>query len=271
MLDIQSLPDSRQIRLNAAGVSRLSLPLQIRMQTGAIQPVVAKTSLQTSLPAEMRGTHMSRLVTALHLLMDQALSFSSLTEVAQQVQRSLGVDSAELRVSFRLFLPKRAPISGTRGLLDYECELRLAQTPKLTEQYMTVCVPILVLCPCSKAISEKNAHNQRALVTLQAAVRELAPWEELIKLVERHASAEIYSIIKRADEKFVTEHAYEHAQFVEDVVRDVALELRGKSNVIWYGVECESIESIHNHNAYASFVSNENGRSTDAYRQTICI
>ena len=248
--DVQSLRDERGLRIDAVGIKGLRYPVSIRA-AGGPQPTVATFAMAVSLAAAERGTHMSRFV---ELLEAQTAPWDAkqLKGFTFAMLERLGAASGSIEMRFALFLKKRAPISGTQSLLDYEACWRasVADGGRYT-LWTTVGVPAASLCPCSKEIAEYGAHNQRSIITLAAEDAGELDLEELIGIAERSASCELYGLLKRPDEKYVTERAYDNPKFVEDLVRDAALELGRHPLVRRYRVEAENFESIHNHSAFA--------------------
>ena len=247
--DTQSAPDGRHLAIQRVGVKDLRYPLQLNV-AGAVQTTAALWTLDVALPAEKKGTHMSRFVAWLDAL-DQPLDASTLRLRHAQMLDKLGAEEGRIEAAFSFFLRKRAPVSGLQSLLDYQgrwiSETRAGQTLIWAE----VSVPVKSLCPCSKEISNYGAHNQRSMVTIRVEVLQPLPWEQLVRFAEDAASCEIWPMLKRPDEKWVTERAYENPKFVEDLVRDVALALNADQRVGRYSVDVEYFESIHNHSAYA--------------------
>lgn len=251
--DTQSERDERHLAIQRVGVKDVRYPLTLKV-AGAVQSTAALWSLDVALPAEQKGTHMSRFVAWLdsqHEPMDAArLS----TELAAMLEKLHAVEG-RIEARFSFFLRKRAPVSGLESLLDYQgawiAERRQGQTVIWAE----VGVPVKSLCPCSKEISDYGAHNQRSLVTIRVAFKDpvagAMEWHELVRFAEESASSEIWPMLKRADEKWVTERAYENPKFVEDLVRDVALRLNAEPRIGRYRVDVENFESIHNHSAWA--------------------
>lgn len=248
--DTQSEPDDRQLPIDRVGVRALRFPIQIRDKAHENQSTVATAQLTVDLPHHHKGTHMSRFVEALNSH-GNVLHVDNLRDILDQLTERLHSDCAHVEFEFPFFLEKPAPVTGAVGLLDYTVRFNATLERGAMDFVLTVIVPVTTLCPCSKAISVHGAHNQRGQVTL--AVRFGTPiWiEDLIRLVEDSASSELYSLLKRPDEKAVTERAYENPVFVEDLVRNVALRCEADPNIRWYRVEAENFESIHNHNAYA--------------------
>jgi len=251
LVDTQNEPDNRNLAIDRVGVKALRYPLSIKDRDGHVQNTVATLALAVDLPKEYKGTHMSRFVEALNSA-HSPLEVSTIVGLPQSLLERLPSQRAHVDLKFPFFRSKPAPVTEKEGLLDYEVRFDVETTRDGdTDLTVTVYVPVTTLCPCSKAISQYGAHNQRGTVTF--AVKMDSPiWiEDLIELVETSASAQLYSLLKREDEKFVTEHAYENPVFVEDLVRNVATKANEHPNITWYRVEAENYESIHNHNAYA--------------------
>ncbi len=251
MKDVQNEKDYRNIPIDRVGIRGIKYPITVLDRNHREQPTVAEIDIAVGLPKEFRGTHMSRFVEILNNYRWR-IHTSKITEILEKIMERLPSHSAYIRISFHYFLEKKAPVSKEESLMGYQVtiEATLYETGK-KELLLTVEVPVMTLCPCSKEISEKNAHNQRALVKITVNAQKLVWIEELIKMAEECASAELFSLLKREDEKFITEHAYEHPVFVEDLVREIALRLRRDQRILWFRVEAESMESIHNHNAFA--------------------
>ncbi|MGC8509001.1 MAG: GTP cyclohydrolase FolE2 [Thiomonas sp.] len=248
--DIQSTVDERHIAIQRVGIKGLRYPLSVRLRDGSLHPSIAQVTADVALPAEKKGTHMSRFVELLES-MPEAMDGAAFASLARQMLPKLGATAGRLEFAFTLFLRKAAPVSGVQSLLDYEAgwiaEARDEQI-KLTARVM---VPVKSLCPCSKEISDYGAHNQRSHITITAELLQPVALEELIRIAEEEASCEIWGLLKRPDEKFVTERAYENPKFVEDLVRDVAARLNADPRIGRYVAEAENFESIHNHSAYA--------------------
>ncbi len=247
--DVQSHTDHRRQAIDAVGIKGLRHPLSIATERGS-QQTVATISLAVPLPAERRGTHMSRFI---DLLMEQhePLTASRLPIFLATVARRLDAAGAEAEFRFPLFLRKRAPISGVSSYLDYEIRLGGSIKDGLASTYTEIQVPVTSLCPCSKEISRYGAHNQRSHIRVKIEPGDALGLEALIGLVEDKASAPLYGLLKRTDEKFITEQAYDNPRFVEDTVREIALVLRQDQHIRRYSVEAENFESIHNHSAWA--------------------
>ncbi|MBB4845488.1 GTP cyclohydrolase I [Paucibacter oligotrophus] len=248
--DTQSERDERHLLIQRVGVKDVRYPLQVLIGQQA-QGTVGQWTLDVSLPAEKKGTHMSRFVAWLDAL-NAPLDANSLRELHGQMLTKLEALEGRIELRFPFFIRKRAPISGIESLLDYQGTLISETRAGLTTVWAEVAVPVKSLCPCSKEISDYGAHNQRSLVTIRAEMAAQAPsWQELVRFAEESASSEIWPLLKRSDEKWITEHAYENPKFVEDLVRDVALRLNADARIGRYTVDVENFESIHNHSAYA--------------------
>jgi GTP cyclohydrolase FolE2 len=248
--DIQSEADTRGLALEEAGIRRLASPVRVRAG-GREQATVATFSLAVALPATARGAHMSRFVELIEAR-TEALDPESLGRMTHRMLRILSATSGAIEARFPLFLAKRAPVSGAHSRLEYQARWRSAVADDGSGTLaMQVTVPVTSLCPCSKAISDYGAHNQRSLLAIEVETAAPIDTEELVAVAERASSCELYGLLKRVDEKYVTERAYENPKFAEDMVRDAALELATDPRVARYVVEAENLESIHNHSAYA--------------------
>ncbi len=250
MEDVQNHPAAVALPINRVGVTNLKLPLVVSDRARGRQHTVALVDLGVDLPAEFKGTHMSRFVEALENWTEE-LSYRSMKTLLQDVKSRLTAREAYISFRFPYFIRKEAPVSGAPGLMPYECRLtgKLENgRPSLT---LMVTVPVMTVCPCSKAISEEGAHSQRAEVRISVRMDGFCWLEEFIELAEASASSPVYPVLKREDEKYVTESAFASPAFVEDVVRNVARKLAGHPRVSWFRVDVESMESIHGHNAFA--------------------
>jgi GTP cyclohydrolase I len=247
--DTQGARDDRRLAIQRVGIRRVRYPLQLRIE-GAVVPTVAEWALDVALPAEQKGTHMSRFVAWLDAI-DAPLDLATLRSEAARMLALLDADAGRVEASFPFFLRKRAPVSGVESLLEYQGRLEADATRDGATVWLEVVVPVKSLCPCSKEISDYGAHNQRSHVTIRVEALEELSWRELVRFAEDSASAEIWSSLKRADEKWITERAYENPKFVEDLVRDVALRLNADPRIGAYRVDVENFESIHAHSAYA--------------------
>lgn len=247
--DTQSARDERHLVIQRVGIKDVRYPLQLRV-AGAVQSTAALWALDVALPAEQKGTHMSRFVAWLDAL-DVPLDAASLRERHAQMLDKLQAAEGRIEAAFSFFLRKRAPVSGLASLLDYQGRWIAETRGGTTAVWAEVGVPVKSLCPCSKEISDYGAHNQRSLVTIRVELLRPVEWHELVRFAEDSASSELWPMLKRADEKWVTERAYENPKFVEDLVRDVALRLNADPRIGRYSVDVENFESIHNHSAYA--------------------
>jgi len=250
MPDVQSSVDTRQIPIQRVGVKGVRHPLAVRMSNGEVQATVGTWNLDVHLPAEQKGTHMSRFVA---LLEDSKtpLDSSAFGAMLSAMLTKLEAPAGRIEVTFPYFVPKTAPVSGVSSLLDYEVTLTGQAGDGEIRMFLRVLVPVTSLCPCSKEISQYGAHNQRSHVTIEVELQAEVAVEDLIRMAEEEASCELWGLLKRPDEKFVTERAYENPKFVEDLVRDVAQRLNRDERIVAYTLEAENFESIHNHSAYA--------------------
>jgi len=248
--DVQSSADSRQIPINKVGIKSIRHPVRVKDRTGGEQHTIANFNMYVNLPHNFKGTHMSRFVEILNQY-DREISVDNFQDMLRGMTKRLEAQAGHIEMGFPYFINKEAPISKVKSLLDYEVtfigEIQ-GDNPELT---IKVVVPVTSLCPCSKEISERGAHNQRSHVTLTVKTVGFMWIEELIDIVEKEASCELYGLLKRPDEKYVTERAYDNPKFVEDMVRDIAARLNADKRVSSYTVESENFESIHNHSAYA--------------------
>jgi GTP cyclohydrolase I len=248
--DKQSERDHRELRIDKVGVRGLRFPIQIRDKAHSLQNTVATIGLFVDLPKEFKGTHMSRFIEVLNAH-GSVVHVENITDILYAMQKKLNAASSHLEMEFPFFLEKKAPVSGMTSVMDYTARFDATAIGKEIDFVLTVKTNVTTLCPCSKAISKYGAHNQRGEVTVQIRSTKAIWIEDLIAITEASASAELYSLLKRQDEKAVTERAYENPVFVEDLVRNVALKLNRHPDITWYKVEAENYESIHNHNAYA--------------------
>jgi len=256
MPDVQSSVDTRHIAIQRVGVRGVRHPMLVSAADGQAQPSVGTWELTVALPAQEKGTHMSRFVALLERYRRTPMTPEAFCDMARDMLPLLGAQAGDITVSFPYFLEKVAPVSGVASLMDYEVTwkaLARADSQAAPGFELRVLVPVTSLCPCSKAISEYGAHNQRSHVTVAVSYEnpESADADGLIRAIEQQASCELWGLLKRGDEKFVTERAYENPKFVEDLVRDVACRLQEMEGVLSYRVEAENFESIHNHSAYA--------------------
>lgn len=256
--DTQNERDHRRIPIDRVGVKNLRFPLRILDRDHREQHTVAVVSLAVDLPHHHKGTHMSRFVEVLHAH-GNVLTVGSIAGMPRELLARLNAEKAHVEFRFPYFRAKTAPVTKAEGLLDYGVVFEANADGGQVDFVVTVEVPVTTLCPCSKAISARGAHNQRGIVSLAVRFHEPIWIEDLIELVEASASSELYSVLKRPDEKHVTEVAYDNPVFVEDLVRNVALRANADARIRWYHVEAENFESIHNHNAWAMIEQDKTG------------
>ncbi len=248
--DVQGSADTRQIPINKVGIKDIRHPVRVRDRTGGEQHTVANFNMYVDLPHNFKGTHMSRFVQILENH-EREITVRSFKEILREMTEVLEACSGHIEMTFPYFISKKAPVSGVESLMDYEVGFIGERRGDSTEMIVRVKVPVTSLCPCSKKISDYGAHNQRSEVMVEARTRDFVWIEELIEMVESQASCELYGLLKRPDEKYVTERAYDNPKFVEDIVRDIAVELNRDERIAAYTVSSENFESIHNHSAYA--------------------
>ena len=255
MKDVQNQRDNRNIPIDKVGIKNLRYPITVRDRREGRQHTVASINMYVDLPHEYKGTHMSRFVEMLHLLKSE-ISLQKFSELLDQMKRHLNAASAHIEITFPYFIEKKAPVSTAPGLMDYPCSIMgTSNSSNEVDLVSEVNVPISSVCPCSKEISDAGAHNQRGEVKLKTRFNRFIWLEDMIELVESCASCDVYSVLKRVDEKHVTEQSYYNPKFVEDIVRDIAAVLKKDDNIIWFSVSAENFESIHNHSAYAHILS----------------
>ena len=247
--DTQSEQDERHLAIQHVGIRDVAYPMSVAIG-GAVQSTVARWSLDVALPAEKKGTHMSRFVAWLDGL-NQPFDLAAWRESMAAMLALLQASEGQIEARFPFFIRKRAPVTGVQSLLEYQGRWLVECIDGKTSVWAEVVVPVKSLCPCSKEISDYGAHNQRSHVTLRVELLGELDWTELVRFAEDSASSEIWPMLKRADEKWVTEHAYENPKFVEDLVRDVALRLNAEARIGRYSVDVENFESIHAHSAFA--------------------
>ncbi len=250
MEDVQSRADTRHIAIDKVGIKDIRHPVRVKDRTGGEQHTIAHFNMYVNLPHNFKGTHMSRFVEILNIH-EREITVESFKDMLGEMTERLEAESGHIEMAFPYFVNKTAPISGVESLLDYEVTFIGEIHDRKPVMTVKVVVPVTSLCPCSKKISEYGAHNQRSHVTVSARTQGFVWIEELIDLVEKEASCELYGLLKRPDEKYVTERAYDNPKFVEDMVRDVAARLNEDPRISAYQVESENFESIHNHSAYA--------------------
>ncbi|HET6461556.1 MAG TPA: GTP cyclohydrolase FolE2 [Syntrophales bacterium] len=250
MKDVQKQKDNRKIAIQKVGVKGIKYPIVVLDRANGTQHVNATINIYVDLPHQFKGTHMSRFVEILNEFRGQ-INIKTFEKILLQVKDKLYAESAHMEIEFPYFIEKTAPVSGAKSLMEYTCLFRGQSNANKKDFLVGVIVPVTTVCPCSKEISNFGAHTQRSMVTAKVRFKKFFWIEDLIRLVEDSGSGEVYSLLKRVDEKFVTEKAHENPMFVEDVVRNVAQALNRIDNFTWYSVEAENFESIHNHSAYA--------------------
>jgi len=248
--DVQNSQDTRAIAINKVGIKDIRHPVQVKDRTGKIQHTIANFNMYVDLPHEFKGTHMSRFVEILNNH-EWEITVDSFKTMLTEMTTRLDADCGHIEMSFQFFINKTAPASGVQSLLDYEVTFIGERKHNKNIINIKAVVPVTSLCPCSKKISERGAHNQRSHVTVNVETEDFIWVEEIIEMVESQASCELYGLLKRPDEKVVTERAYDNPKFVEDIVRDIAHQLNTDKRILAYTVESENFESIHNHSAYA--------------------
>lgn len=248
--DVQNTVDVRHLAIDKVGIKAIRHPVLVKDKSGGEQHTVAMFNMYVHLPQQFKGTHMSRFVEILNMN-ERAISIESFETILREMIKRLEAESGHVEMTFPYFVNKAAPISGVKSLLDYEVTFIGAIKNDDIEITVKVLVPVTSLCPCSKKISDYGAHNQRSHVTVTALINDFIWIEDIIDLVEKQASCELYGLLKRPDEKYVTERAYDNPKFVEDMVRDVAAQLNAEKRIVAYTIESENFESIHNHSAYA--------------------
>ena len=262
--DVQGSPDSRKLAIDQVGIKAIRHPMQI-MERGStersprVQHTIATFNMYVGLPHQFKGTHMSRFVEILEAH-EREITVETFQEMLREMVEKLEAEDGRIEMSFPYFIEKKAPVSGVKSLMDYDVSFVGEIRKKKQTFTMKVVVPVTSLCPCSKKISDRGAHNQRSHVTVTARTSDFVWIEEIVDLVEKQGSCELYGLLKRPDEKYVTERAYDNPKFVEDLVRDVAAVLNLDERIQSYVVESENFESIHNHSAYALIEKDKRGR-----------
>lgn len=253
MIDIQNTPDTREVPLQKVGIKDLEYPVTVLDKKNGTQSTTAKIDLFVNLPHNYKGTHMSRFIEIFHKHHEN-LGMSKFLEMLGEIRKTLDAEKSFGTMTFPFFVEKNAPVTGAPGIMRYECKYEGVVSENASDFFVSISIPVTTVCPCSKAISEYGAHNQRGIVNVRLKNSGMFWIEDVIKAVENSASCGLFSALKRPDEKWVTEHAYDNPRFVEDVVREVYLSLKNfKSGkpFSYFSVECTNFESIHNHNAYA--------------------
>jgi len=258
LTDVQGSSDQRNVPIDKVGVKHIVYPIRLKTRGGGEQHTVARVNMYVSLPHHQKGTHMSRFLEVLNEHA-QEIDPSDILPICHDIKERLNAADAHLELDFTYFIQKRAPETGSPGLMNYEVVFEA--TSNGTDDFiMGVRVPATSLCPCSKTISAYGAHNQRCVIEAQIRIKDRVWIEELVEYCESAASAPVYSVLKRPDEKYVTEQAYDHPKFVEDIVRDLALVLNDDDRIVWYAINSTNYESIHSHDAYA-FIEKDKRRS----------
>jgi GTP cyclohydrolase I len=248
--DVQGRADTRRIPIDRVGIKDIYHPVRVKDRSGGEQHTIANFNMYVHLPHNFKGTHMSRFVEILNEH-EREISVESFNRMLADMTQRLDSSAGHLEMTFPYFIMKKAPVTGVQSLLDYRATLTAKIKGGVIETWLKVLVPVTSLCPCSKQISDYGAHNQRSHLTISARIRDHVWLEELIEVAESEASCELYGILKRPDEKYVTERAYDNPKFVEDIVRDVATRINADDRIRAYVIEAENFESIHNHSAYA--------------------
>ncbi len=248
--DVQGSADTRQLAINKVGIKSIRHPVIVRDKSEGVQHTIANFNMYVHLPHNFKGTHMSRFVEILNHH-GREISVESFESILREMVTKLEAKSGYIEMTFPYFVNKKAPVSGVKSLLDYDVTFIGEMVDGVYRFNMKVLIPVTSLCPCSKKISERGAHNQRSHVTITVRTNSSVWIEEIVRVAEEQASSELYGLLKRPDEKFITERAYDNPKFVEDMVRDVAAVLNADKRIEAYVVESENFESIHNHSAYA--------------------
>lgn len=254
--DLQSRADTRNIAINQVGIKDIKYPVRVKDRSGREQYTIANFNMYVNLPHHFKGTHMSRFVEILNEH-EYEITVESFKKMLVEMTKRLEAESGHLEMTFTYFVKKSAPVSGIKSMLDYEVTFIGELINKQSSIILKIVVPATSLCPCSKEISDYGAHNQRSHLIVTVKTNGFIWIEDIIDLVEKQASCELYGLLKRSDEKYVTELAYQNPKFVEDIVRDIAIELNQEKRISDYSVESENFESIHNHSAYAMIKKGE--------------
>ena len=258
--DVQGAADTRRLAIDKVGIKAIRHPVRVADRDGGVQHTIAMFNMTVGLPHNFKGTHMSRFVEILNTN-EREISVESFEGMLRNMVKRLDAEFGRIEMTFPYFVNKAAPVSGVMSLMDYDVTFTGEVTQQGYSFTMKVVVPVTSLCPCSKKIAEYGAHNQRSHVTITARTNAHIWIEELVRVAEEQASCELYGLLKRPDEKFVTERAYDNPKFVEDLVRDVATVLNADPRIDAYVVESENFESIHNHSAYALIEKDKAGKS----------
>jgi len=257
MPDMQKSRDTRKIAIDKVGVKDISYPIVVMDKNKAFQQTVARVNMYVDLPHHFKGTHMSRFIEILDAYREK-IALDKMEIILERMKEKLGATSAHLEIQFPYFIEKKAPVSGARGLMEYTCTFN-ASLDSGFDFILGVKVPVTSLCPCSKELARFGAHNQRSVMTVRIRYRSFIWLEDLIEIIESCGSSPVYSMLKREDEKYVTERAYENPRFVEDMVREATQKLSAMDNITWFSIEAENFESIHKHSAYAAVECDRRG------------
>ncbi|MEM9066617.1 MAG: GTP cyclohydrolase FolE2 [Planctomycetota bacterium] len=250
MPDVQAASDARRVAIDRVGVKSVTYPIRLRTREGGEQTSIATIDMYVSLPHHKKGTHMSRFLEVLNEHACEPFTPDQIPDVCRAIRDRLNAEEAHFAAEFTYFVEKKAPVTGQPGLMDYKVTFECTSNG-IDEMVLGVAAPATSLCPCSKEISEYGAHNQRCLISAKVKTTDTMWIEELVSILESAASHPVYAVLKRPDEKFVTEKAYENPKFVEDIIRDLAVALDNEDRITWYSISSENFESIHSHNAYA--------------------
>ena len=267
--DIQNQQDTRNLEIQKVGVKGLSYPITVKDRANETQHTIASIQMSVSLPHHYRGTHMSRFIEILNIYRGN-IDADNIHEILRTMQERLDAEVAHIEMEFPYFIERLAPVTKSPALQEYLCsfEASLGTSGEEDDFVLKVKIPVTTLCPCSKEISSYGAHNQRSIVSISVRYSDSFVWiEELVEIAEQSASCALYPLLKRQDEKYVTEKAYDNPRFVEDVVREVALRLEKLDSVCWYRVEAENYESIHNHSAYGLIENKKNGSCNQIFKK----
>lgn len=256
--DTQGQADEREIPIDKVGIKSLKYPILVKDRDNEVQNTVATISMTVDLPKEFKGTHMSRFVEVLQCSEGKReIHIDAVYEILEKMQKKLNAVTSHLEMEFPYFRKKSAPVTGKPSMIDYNVIFHAVMGKDYKDFILTVKVPVTTLCPCSKNIAEYGAHNQRGEASVSVRFDDTVWIEDVIEIAEKSASSELYTLLKREDEKYVTERAYENPVFVEDLVRNIVQRLKKDHKIKWYKVQAENFESIHNHNAYAMIESHE--------------
>lgn len=256
MKDLQKRRDTRGVPITEVGITDVFLPICVSDKKNKKQQVVSKIKISTNLSPKMRGTHMSRFLEVINKYQGYSFDIATIANILKEIKDELKASEADIEIAFIYFIEKTAPVSKNKFLMDYKCKIigKISENNRIFKK-LGVQVPISSVCPCSKEISEVGAHNQRGLIILNVAISEFIWLEDLIRLVEDKASGILYPILKRPDEKYVTEKMFKNPKLAEDIVRDIAISLKKDKRIIDFSIKCINYESIHNHNVYAEITN----------------